>query len=85
MTVQETIAKFERLHVADGGHYIGPDWRKLFYGPDWPYAYGQYIPVDKRYSAAASYNWHWKAWRTQGANTRPINFPNPDAFAASYG
>ena len=58
----KTIAQFEKLHLTSAGRYIGPSWHKLFRESDWPYDYGQYVPVDKRYSAALSYAWHRRAW-----------------------
>lgn len=57
-----TLAKFERLHLTSTGRYIGPSWHKLFPNSDWPYAYGQYVPVNKRESAALCYSWHHRAW-----------------------
>ncbi len=87
MTPQDTIRRFEKYHVTTACRYIGPDWRKLFYGSDWPYAYGEYIPVDKRYSAALSYNYHAEAWRLQGTEARYIgnHHHNPELNRLSQG
>ena len=64
------IKKFQRNHINALGQYVGPSWAKLFIGSDWPYDYGDYIPIDKRYSAAASFQWHWRAWFSQGREMR---------------
>ncbi len=78
--MDSTTRKFEQLHITTLGRYIGPEWHQLFHGSDWPYAYGQYIPVDKRYSAALAYNWHWRAWfASSGTKQHPRPLPSKAA------
>jgi hypothetical protein len=47
------VANFERYQLDLAGNYIGGDLRRFgFY-----YRLGEWVPVDKRYSAACE--WHW--------------------------
>lgn len=49
---QEQIKLFERWNLDKTGHYIGADLTK--YG--FPYQPGNYVPIDKRYSATCELN-----------------------------
>lgn len=53
LTFQEKIDRWESVWLTPEKRYKGPDVRYLGFS----YNFGEYIPVDRRYSAMLEHNW----------------------------
>ena len=47
------IARWEALYLTDCGHYKGVGVHRFGF----PYKFGEYVPIDKRYSAMMAHRW----------------------------
>ena len=57
MLAVNVLIAWEEKHLLSTGHYAGPDLSKRGF----PYRPGQYVPLDKRYSAMLAHRWARRA------------------------
>ena len=50
---QRDIQKWESQYLTRTGHYKGIELNRFGF----PYGFGEYVPIDRRYSAMAEHRW----------------------------